>query len=110
MHRSPRRFASQRPVPSRCAALPAIYSTPSNTQGLTPPWGRARTARKQRLRACVNLLLTHVTGSREDMLVHSRKRSERPYRLISIALIGLVGAMPIAAQDQTQNDQTQNDQ
>src|SRR3984885_11968980 len=44
------------------------------------------------------------------MFVHSSKHSERPYRLISIALIGLVGAMPLAAQDQTQNDQTQNTQ
>jgi VWFA-related protein len=44
------------------------------------------------------------------MFVHSRKHSERPYRLISIALIGLVGAMPIAAQDQPPQDQTQNTQ
>jgi VWFA-related protein len=44
------------------------------------------------------------------MFVHSRKRSERPYRLISIALIGLVGAMPIAAHGQPQNDQPQNGQ
>jgi VWFA-related protein len=43
------------------------------------------------------------------MFVHS-KHSERPYRLISIALIGLVGAMQIAAQNQTQDDQTQNTQ
>jgi VWFA-related protein len=51
------------------------------------------------------------------MFVHSRKHSERRhgrrgscYRAISIALIGLVGAMPIAAQDQTPQDQTQNTQ
>jgi VWFA-related protein len=51
------------------------------------------------------------------MFVHSRKHSEGPLgvregccRAISIALIGLVGAMPISAQDQTQNNQTQNTQ